>query len=244
MDVAEKFWDDSFSQYTPVQINKEEFYQDNKYFLDTIKDVEGKRLLDLGCGNGEISIYFANKGALVTAIDLSEAAVSNTLKSAELNKVEVDARKLNAMEIEKLDKKFDLVVGKLILHHIEPFGEFVDILFDVLDEGGRGMFYENNARNKVLMFFRNTIVGRFGVPKYGDDLEYPFEYKELKMIKNKFSKVILTYPQFRFFSLLAPYIFKDNVTSDKVTRAMDRFVYKNLSFFNKYSYIQILDFQK
>ena len=39
--------------------------------------VAGARVLDLGCGNGEYSLFFAAHGATVTGIDQSPVAVSS-----------------------------------------------------------------------------------------------------------------------------------------------------------------------
>ena len=38
-------------------------------------NVAGKRVLDIGCGNGAASLFFASKGALVTSIDFSAVAI-------------------------------------------------------------------------------------------------------------------------------------------------------------------------
>ena len=38
-------------------------------------------VLDIGCGEGKNAVFFARKGALVTALDISEAALNNARKS-------------------------------------------------------------------------------------------------------------------------------------------------------------------
>ena len=67
----------------------------------------------------------------VTTIDFSENAIKNTLKLANEYKLEIEAYQLNALDIKDLGKKFDLVVGKFILHHIEPFDKFSLALFSL-----------------------------------------------------------------------------------------------------------------
>jgi release factor glutamine methyltransferase len=53
-------------------------------YLATIK-LEGKRLLELGCGSGLIAIIAEKAGAVVTASDISTAAINNTEFNAAQN---------------------------------------------------------------------------------------------------------------------------------------------------------------
>ncbi|MCE7992768.1 MAG: class I SAM-dependent methyltransferase [Roseivirga sp.] len=51
--------------------------------------ISGKTVLDIGSGSGFISVFAAHHEALVTAIDISRAAVGCTLKNAEINQVQL-----------------------------------------------------------------------------------------------------------------------------------------------------------
>jgi 2-polyprenyl-3-methyl-5-hydroxy-6-metoxy-1,4-benzoquinol methylase len=44
---------------------------ENRFILRQMGDIRGKRLLDLGCGAGENSVYFAKQGANCVATDYS-----------------------------------------------------------------------------------------------------------------------------------------------------------------------------
>lgn len=46
-----------------------------KYF----GNLEGKELIDLGCGNGAASLFFSRLGARVISLDQSEVAISSSL---------------------------------------------------------------------------------------------------------------------------------------------------------------------
>lgn len=52
--------------------------------LDTLR-LEGKTVLEPGCGTGLISVFAAKRGAVVTALDINPTAVTNTLENAALN---------------------------------------------------------------------------------------------------------------------------------------------------------------
>ncbi|MBR1473018.1 MAG: 50S ribosomal protein L11 methyltransferase [Paludibacteraceae bacterium] len=62
-----------------------------EHLLET--DLTGKRVLDNGCGTGVLGIFAKKRGAEeVTAIDIDDKSVENTLENAALNGVRIDAR--------------------------------------------------------------------------------------------------------------------------------------------------------
>ena len=250
INITQDFWDRAWSEFKPFKLNpvtfREKTGRSDKIFLSLIGDVHGQNVLDIGCGNGVLSVYLAKMGAKVTAIDNSLLAVKNTIALAKMNQVDpfVEVHRLHGMELNRLDKSFELIVGKFILHHIEPFDMFSDILFTLMSKSGRGIFFENNSRNPILIFFRTFLVGRFGIPKYGDIDEYPFEPREIDILRQRFGSVYVHYPAFIFFTLMSPYLFKQNEKLWNICSKIDRWVYNHWSIFHKYSYHQIIEIQK
>lgn len=248
--MVQNFWDKTWAEFEPVQINpitfRESAGQSNKIFLDIIGEVSGKNVLDIGCGNGLLSVYLAKMGGRVTAIDNSPLAIRNTRALARMNKVGslIESYRLDAFELNNLGKSFDVVVGQFILHHIEPFDTFSEILFNITRKGGRGIFFENNSRNPILILLRTYLAGRFGIPKYGDTEEFPFEPREIEILNEKFDSVHLHYPVFMFFSLMGPYLFERNKRVWNIFYQMDRWIHRHFPIFNKYSYHQIIEVQK
>lgn len=241
-----KFWDQAWSEFEPFELNPGTFFRkvnlSDKNYLAFIGDVRDKMILDIGCGNGIFSVYLAKRGGKVTAIDSSSIAIENTIKLAQFNGVEtlVQTCKLDAFDLLSLNKKFDIIIGKFILHHLEPFEQFSGILREVMANNGIGVFLENNAGNPLLMFARRNFVGKFGIPKYGDAREHPFELKEKEILKKYFLDVITFYPEFLFFDLLCSYVFKDNRSIRHFLSKLDAWVYHRYPFVHKYSYRQII----
>src|SRR2546427_5685850 len=80
----------------------------------------GKRILDVGCGDGLNAVMFAKMGATVTGIDLSAKAVEVGRRRAEVNGVSDHVTFLCAPieMVDLADDSFDIVWGDGILHHV------------------------------------------------------------------------------------------------------------------------------
>jgi 2-polyprenyl-3-methyl-5-hydroxy-6-metoxy-1,4-benzoquinol methylase len=80
----------------------------------------GKRVLDVGCGDGTNSILLASLGAQVTGIDVSPKAIELAAERAKLSGVSASTRFLcGPLETADLPAaSFDVIWGDAILHHL------------------------------------------------------------------------------------------------------------------------------
>jgi SAM-dependent methyltransferase len=203
---AKAFWDRTHSEAFDRSLSTE--YRDAVNAASAhFGDVRGKRVLDLGCGNGATSLAFAEMGAQVIAVDASDPAIrSLSAFCSEHNIGNVEAHCLSATEIDHLPQ-VDFVFGCMILHHVEPFGPFVETLGRAITPGGRAFFYENSGVNPLLMWFRSHVVGRFGIPKYGDEEEMPLSRREVGMLREHF-QVAVEYPRMVLLQLASLYLLR------------------------------------
>lgn len=199
-------------------------------------DVNGAKLLDLGCGDGSSSLFFAQKGANVVSIDISDTAINQLSQFCLEHKINnISPHKCSAFEISELGK-FDFIFGNMILHHLEPLELFSEVLMKSILPGGKAFFHENNAFSNLLIWFRNNLVGKYGIPKYGDDDEFPLMPMEIEIMRRKFS-VEIVYPQLLFFQLASAYLFKGHF--HQLMKGLDEYFFQ-ISGFRKYSYRQYL----
>jgi 2-polyprenyl-3-methyl-5-hydroxy-6-metoxy-1,4-benzoquinol methylase len=191
--------------------------------LNHFGDIRGKRIIELGCGPGASSLHFASLGAEVIAIDVSDKAVSD-LKEFCAHQNITNIRPVCASALDMGDvEQVDFVFGSMILHHIEPFEQFVNQLRRVLKPGGKAFFFENSAASRLLIWFRQNVVGKLWVPKYGDKDEFPLTPQEIDELRKEF-QVQIVHPEMVFFSLISGYLLRRRLLKSFI--AVDRFFYR------------------
>ena len=120
------------------------------------KDLQGARVLDLGCGRGELSLELLDHGAAVVGVDISTTYIDESRAKARQGshgKECVEFRVMDAHALELDSASFDLVTGRGILHHLDLDVCLAEV-HRVLRPGGRALFMEPLANNPLLRLFR------------------------------------------------------------------------------------------
>jgi 2-polyprenyl-6-hydroxyphenyl methylase/3-demethylubiquinone-9 3-methyltransferase len=150
--LAHRWWDPQ-GEFRPLH----ELNPLRLAWIDGLAKLEGKRVLDVGCGGGILSEAMARLGAEVTGVDLSE----KPLKVAGLHLLEsglaVTYLRTSAEEhAESNPASFDVVTCMELLEHVPEPSSTVAACAKLLKPGGRVFFSTINRNPKAYLF---AVIG-------------------------------------------------------------------------------------
>jgi len=165
-----------------------------RYISSRLGDLRGRRLLDIGCGLGEASVYFALRGALVTASDLSPGMLDATCQLAGRNGVVVTPHLAAAEDLQlPATAQFDVIYAGNVLHHANV-EETLDRMKRHLAPGGIVVTWDPLAYNPAINVYRRMAT-EVRTPD-----EHPFTWADIRAFRTHFARVETRY--FWFTTLL------------------------------------------
>ena len=131
-DLAEKWWDAS-GDFKPLHVINP---LRAEYISSKVK-LEGKTLLDVGCGGGILAEALHDKGAIVTGIDAAGPGIEIAKHHAKKNNKSIDYQVSTAEDlIQKSSEKYDVVTCLEVLEHVPDPKLLVKTCINLLKPNG------------------------------------------------------------------------------------------------------------
>jgi SAM-dependent methyltransferase len=186
-------------------IGSPEFYEKYLAYYDAFYDYKwkvfqyekyrGHKVLEIGCGLGIDSVKFANVGAELTCVDLSDTSVRCTQRLLEQFNLQAQVFQGDAEELRFPDESFDVVYAYGVLMLVEDENKALAQIYRVLKPGGEVL---------VVLYHRWSwywlLVKLTGTKMESDAGDPPINrvhsIKEVRRMFRKFSQVEIRLERF------------------------------------------------
>jgi 2-polyprenyl-3-methyl-5-hydroxy-6-metoxy-1,4-benzoquinol methylase len=185
---------------------------ENQFILRKMGNIRGLKLLDIGAGLGESSVYFALQGARVTATDLSPGMVETAVRLAEFHHTSIEGVVSPGETLNVPDNAYDLIYIANTIHHVGDRDGLFRQIHRKLKPGGRFFSIDPLAYNPVINVYRR-IATEVRTPD-----EAPLTLADLALAREHFTGV-----GHREFWVAALALFIKYYVGDRVHPNADRY---------------------
>ena len=138
---AQVAWDAGADAWSAFVESSGDYYRHEVHspaLLQACGPLRGKRILDLGCGQGYFSRELARRGATVIAVDVADALLERARELEEREPLGIEYRKLSAAAIGEAwpHESFDLVISCVSLQDMADVPRVLKGAFVVLRAAG------------------------------------------------------------------------------------------------------------
>ena len=158
-----EFHDDWASDTPADEILVREFFEaptavENQFILKRLGGLKGKKILDIGAGLGESSVYFALRGAHVTTVDISPLMVKKAVELGKKFGVELQGVISGGEDIQVLEDEFDIINLANTIHHVHDRARLFEQISRALKPGGIFFSYDPLAYNPLINIYRGIAT--------------------------------------------------------------------------------------
>ncbi len=136
---AGRYWNENADAWTALARGGYDVYRDflnTPAFFELLPDVRGLTGLDVGCGEGHNTRLLADRGARVSAVDVSEAFIAYARQEEARAPRHIDYRVASAVALPFGDATFDFVAAFMSLMDIPETAQVLADAHRVLKPGG------------------------------------------------------------------------------------------------------------
>jgi len=147
--LASRWWDPE-SEFKPLHaINPLRL----GWMLEYVGSLQGKKVLDVGCGGGILAESMARQGAQVTGIDLAEKPLAVARLHGLESGVPVAYQLISAEDLaQQMPGHFDIITCMEMLEHVPDPSAIVQACTQLVKPGGRVFFSTINRNPKSYLF--------------------------------------------------------------------------------------------
>jgi SAM-dependent methyltransferase len=185
---------------------------ENRFILSRMGNLRGKRLLDIGAGLGESSVYFALQGAHVTMTDISPGMVQTGRELARRYGVEVEGIVSEAEHLGVAAETFDFVYVANTIHHVRDRDALFQKIHRALKPGGCFFSCDPLTYNPAINVYRRIAT------EVRTEDESPLTRADLRLARKYFAGV-----QHREFWISTLFLFVKYYAVDRVHPNQDRY---------------------
>ncbi|MBC7381726.1 MAG: class I SAM-dependent methyltransferase [Bacteroidia bacterium] len=150
-----------FTTYTDIEDLKR-----LDFIVDSIKALNNPdaRVLDIGCGNGNVSLALGSLGYYVTGVDIDKASINAASAQNTFNNVKFEVLDANSFTMNEV---FDAVVCSEVLEHLNKPYELCESIYRILKTGGVFVATVPNGYGPREMLITRPMqwLGRKGMDK-------------------------------------------------------------------------------
>lgn len=154
---------------------------------ELIPNVEGKRVLDAGCGHGRYAEWLIERGANVIAVDMSSEMVEQA-KQRIGSRAEIRRADIGTPFEFADDGEFDGIVSGLSLHYVEDWRKAFAEFARVLRPGGFLVFSTHHPVDDYIAFegenYFETEQERMTWTASGEEIDVPFYRRPFSAVIN------------------------------------------------------------
>jgi 2-polyprenyl-6-hydroxyphenyl methylase/3-demethylubiquinone-9 3-methyltransferase len=161
--MAETWWDRKgilgvLHDINPIRLN----------YIDSGAGLEGKQVLDIGCGGGILSEAMAARGALVTGIDMAPSSLEAARAHMNGSGFQITYLQTSAEALaEEMPGRFDVTTCMELVEHVPDPRSIVEACSRLVKPGGHVFFATVNRTWTAYLFVIVLAEYVFGIVKRG-----------------------------------------------------------------------------
>ncbi len=182
-------WDFWAKRYHRLWVQKYSLKPTRRYILSQIGLNKSLRILDIGCGPGELieEIFKINPNVDISGLDFSY----HMLKESRKKNPRASHIHMDVADLHRLDGEFDMVISSHSLPYWKNPSKVMEDLYEILKPNGRiiiGFASGETLYDKLILFFVKFTTGFASYPsesEFGKIIESNFEVLHKEIIRER-----------------------------------------------------------